>query len=203
MFDTSKPFSVRRNGETIRVRYPSDRQWTDRARKHPNTRRVMGKSIETEYPTTYEFDAAIYSALRIEGPESLDGADAARIIDALDRCQIEDVNPAGAGYEFVARVFGVDREQLDGKARTVHTLRMPTQRQVDTFFRDSGRSRIEGKTVIETFSLDPGGLLYDACVISTIGYAGAVPLNHKAAIAAHLATRAGEDAEVEELDPEA
>ena len=182
MFDSSKQFVVKilSGGEKqCTVRYPSDTEWGERAQKQKLVRRLLGRSkSQYEALNGETVDAELLARIRLdEDGAPFDEAEAAKVIARLERVTVAAVERTGNKYRIELAVPG---------GRTVHVLRIPSQKDVLEYSRASihvtdGRRQQEIRV-----SLEPAGRLYDKLVESTEGYAGAVPVIHKSAAISEL-----------------
>lgn len=211
-FDVSKPFRANigkdAEGKAIiaSLRYPSDDDWESRARRHPAKKKI-GERGSTKFldTDTSEFDGELVRKLLIEGSPTIDDPYlAAKVINALDRSMVESIEPEGSNYRMTMVVYGVDKNQDDGKARTVHIMKAPTERQISRYNMKgvSSGSERRDRTITTVQVLDVGAKLYDELMVSTEGYAGAIPLNHKNAIIWELVEEASQANSVDDVPPE-
>ena len=136
MFDQSKEFIVKilSGGEKVcTVRYPTDEEWCARTRAQKAIRHILGRGrTEYEVHNAEEADAELFAKLRKDqdGPE-FDSAEAAKVIERLERCQVLDAEREGDRFRIEMRVAG---------GRVVHALRIPTQKDVLEYGRASVRA---------------------------------------------------------------
>lgn len=210
LFDRTGAFTFTIVDKKVTLRYPSDAQWADRARKHPTTRQVSGDEMISAAMDTGAFDMQLAKAcwvdkfIKADGTEIVsaeipDAATAKRLINYLDRITVDDDTSTvdGGGVVIHALVVG-------GKACT-YRFKMPTQGSLDTYLGAASVSsaRLRKRELKQTTVLEPGGELFDRNIVSVEGYekgADGVPLNHKAAIAAVLADLADAKLEPELVD---
>lgn len=199
MFDSSKSFNIPTiDGKRCRVRFPTDQEWCDRARKQKLIRRDLGRGKSQYDPArTKQIDADLFARIREDedGPE-FDQHEAAYVIDRLDRATVQSVERNANEYTITLRVPGEK-----GGVNTVHVLRVPSQKQADDYADASAPPPIHGERVTELrVFLEPAGPLYDAVLVRNEGYAGAVPIIHK--LAAVTAMLRDVQSRTEEDDPE-
>jgi hypothetical protein len=179
LFDRSKEFVVPIvSGEIKRatVRFPTDTEWSELARKKVQIRRFLGRDkSQLDLGTPERMDADLFNRIRIQAEgdtTTWDEAEASAVIDRLERCEVEEggVERAGNTFAIAMKVPG---------AHVIHTLKMPTEKQKLEY----GRSAIkitDGKNMRETrVNLDASGRLWDELLVSTEGYSGDVPVIHK------------------------
>jgi len=76
------------------------------------------------------------------------------------------------------------------RAEVSHTLRIPTQKDVQEYAAASIHRRDGRRETITTVSLEPGGRLYDKIFVRSEGYGGAsVPIIHKDAAVVEVLTQ--------------
>ncbi|MGQ9686624.1 MAG: hypothetical protein ACUVT2_10020 [Thiobacillaceae bacterium] len=193
MFDASKQFVVKiLSGEEKQatVRFPSDAEWCERAQRQRLVRRLLGRSkSQYEAVNSEAVEAELFARIRLnEDGASFDEAEAAKVIARLERVSVVAVERTGNRYRIELAVPG---------ARTVHLLRIPSQKDVLEYSRASlhvteGRRQQEIRV-----SLEPAGRLYDKLIESTTGYMGAVPIIHKSAAVSELLAEIEAEAEEE------
>ncbi len=196
LFDAARPVALQlRTPEgikTVRVRFPSDDEWIERQRRRKVIIKDLGRNVrETTMPGGEEVDAALLAKIRTEETPDVDAFEAAKLMDELAYCIVDDVVSVSDGYRISLRVPG---------AEPVILLKMPSQKDVTEYRRGFARL-LElpfGRQQI-TLNLRVAGDLYNKLLISTEGYAGEVPIIHqsvavKAAIDA-LDAAFAEDAE--------
>lgn len=180
-FDTGALFSVpliSGTHQTISVRWPSDKQWAEKAAKVRLIERDLGRGkTDTEVVGSEDANLALYEAIRADGAPDLDGYEARAVIDQLDASEVLDITREGDAYTVTLKAHG---------AETTHTLRTPTQRQMHEFNRARMTSTPTKRAREIRFRLEPAGALYDAISAGVEGYAGAVPLPHKFAVVSEL-----------------
>jgi len=75
VFDATRPVAMQLRTpagvKTVRVRFPSDEDWTERQRRRKVLIKNLGRGIsETTVPSSEEVDAALLAKIRVEdGPE--------------------------------------------------------------------------------------------------------------------------------------
>ncbi|HWR50309.1 MAG TPA: hypothetical protein VN428_04335, partial [Bryobacteraceae bacterium] len=170
--------------KTVRVRFPSDDEWTARQRRRKVIVKNLGRGMsETSVAGSEEIDAALVGKIRLEeeNPVEVDPFEATRIIEQLSQAEVDDVVQAGGAFRVLTRVLG---------GTTTHVLKMPSAKNVIEYRRGFLRSvdLPYGKQEI-TVNLGVAGTLYDKLSEEIDGYAGQVPIVHKA-----VAVRAAIDA---------
>jgi hypothetical protein len=198
MFDQSKELLVKilSGGEkACRVRYPTDAEWAARTRQQKAVRRLLGRG-KSQYEVTgaEEADAALLAKIRLDkdGVE-FDVAEAAKVIERLERCQVLDVERAGDRFRIEMRVAG---------GRVVHVLKIPTQKDVLDYGRASVHA-VDGRREQEIrLALEPAAELWAKVRVAVEGYANAeaVPIVHKDVAVVELLAQV--EALQEEDDPE-
>ncbi len=178
VFDAKRTIALRLNTpsgvKTVRVRFPSDEEWTARQRRRKVVVKNLGRGMsETSVAGSEEIDAALVAKIRVEedNPTEVDAFEATRIIEQLSQAEVDDVVQAGGAFRVATRVLG---------GLTVHVLKMPSAKEVIEYRRGFLRSvdLPYGKQEI-TVNLGAAASLYDRLCDETEGYAGQVPIIHK------------------------
>lgn len=178
VFDATVPviLQLRTPGgvKTVRVRFPSDDQWVERMRRQKVIIKDLGRGMsETVVPNGEEVDAALLTKIRVEeeSPADVDSFEAAKCIDQLSTCIVEDVVPEGDAYRVTTRVLG---------CTTAHLLRMPSAKDVFEYRRTFARVLTMPFNKQELrFNLRAATDLYGKLAQGNEGYAGEVPIIHK------------------------
>jgi hypothetical protein len=184
MFDTKREIEISvlhpAGKKTCRVRWPSDEEWIE----HSARRRVVVSQLSREESVTDIVDgeraaAELLAKIRLDkdGPE-LDEYEAAYVIDRLSRAQVEECQRADGGIQLSLKVPG---------GTTRHVLRVPSLAEVVGYRRSFSRivENRRGKQLLK-INLRAAGEFYDKLVQSKDGYAGEVPVIHKAAVVTEL-----------------
>ncbi len=181
------------------VRYPTDDEWCERTRKLKMVRQTMGRGKSRPVPQRQEaVDAGLFAAIRLDTDGiAFDAAEAADVIDRLDRAEVTAAKRGPDGFEFSLLAMK--------KHETEHVLRVPSKQQMLDHQRASIWREDGGRFQEIRVSMGPSVGLYDALLVRNSGYAGAVPANHKYAIAFELLQEVerAEEAFDEDEDPEA
>ncbi len=179
VFDSKRTIALKLNTpdgvKTVRVRFPSDEEWTARQRRRKVIVKNLGRGMsETTVAGSEEIDAALVAKIRVEqeSPVDIDPFEATRIVEQLSQAEVDDVVQAGGAFRVTTRVLG---------GATVHVLTMLSAKDVIEYRRGFLRSvdLPYGKQEI-TVNLGVAGALYERLCEATEGYAGAVPIVHKA-----------------------
>src|SRR5512146_3318612 len=87
----------------IRVRFPSDQEWADRARKRKVYIKQLGRGIsETQVSHGEEVDAALLTTIRDDNDNTeVDLYEASHLIEQLAKCDVDDVDPVPGGFRVV------------------------------------------------------------------------------------------------------
>jgi hypothetical protein len=158
---------------TVKVRFPTDEEWTERQRRRKIIVRQLGRGIsETVIPNSEDVDAVLFAKIRVgEGPE-VDPFEASRIIEQLSQVDVDDVVTEAGAFRVSMRVPG---------GLTAHVVRMPSAKDVIEYRRGFARVLDLPFNKQElTVNLGAAGALYQKLTQSTEGYAGAVPIIHQA-----------------------
>lgn len=182
MFDTSKQFQIRiQSGgpKTAIVRWPTDQEWAERARRRKTVRRFLGRGkSQAEVLDRASADRMLWDKIVIEPAHEYDDAEIAAFIGRLEYTDVLSVERHGEQFVIEMQVTDLTRGGEPVFVVT-HTLRMPTQAQVQQYGRSS-QGRVDGRREQTTIvRLEAGGELYDAVLVAAEGYSGAVPLPHK------------------------
>ena len=179
VFDAGRQVEVQlRSAEgtkTVKVRFPTDEEWTERQRRRKIIIKQLGRGIsETVIPHSEEVDAALFAKIRAgEGPE-VDPFEASRILEQLSQADVDDVVPEAGAFRVVLRVPG---------GLTAHLVRMPSAKDVIDYRRGFARVLDLPFNKQElTVNLGAAGALYQKLAQGTEGYAGAVPIIHQAVV---------------------
>ena len=203
MFDTQRIYDIvvptgsdPSGRKTCSVRFPTDAEWCERARKTVIIRRQLNAgAVVSETPDDERVDAELFGKIRADGGQpEMDSAEASYVIGKLESCQVTDCTREGITFRVSMKVPG---------GAVIHALKMPTKREEMTYARASTRPVQMRHHVELRVYLEPGGDLWDKCLVSTEGYAegSAVPIVHKSTAVAEMLRMIGADAE--EPDPEA
>lgn len=198
MFDSNKIFNLPNLDRTKRcqVRFPSDAEWCARAKSLKTLGLNLGRQkTRYEVPNAKDVDAKLFKQIRIDqdGPE-FDQSEAAKVVERLEGARVTDLVIEAGKYRVTMLVPG---------AETVHVLRIPSsQRAVDEYEMQSGKTDHGPRAKELKFYLEPSGPFYDGLVAETEGYNGPVPINHKYAALRAMLTDLEAQAE-DDFDPEA
>jgi hypothetical protein len=199
VFDAARPIAIHLRTpagvKVIRVRFPSDEEWTDRQRKRKVIVKQLGRGVsETTIPESQDADAALLERIRVaeEDASDVDAFEASRVIEQLSQADVDDVAQVGEGFRVTLRVLG---------GAVAHLLRMPSAKDVFEYRRGFARVLDLPYNRQElVINLAPAGTLYKRLMLSTEGYAGEVPVIH-AAVAVKAAIDALDGAFQETGDP--
>jgi hypothetical protein len=199
MFDAKQPITIHlrtpEGVKPVRVRFPTDDEWTDRQKKRKVIVKQLGRGVsETTIPDSAEADAALLAKIRVpeEAPLEVDAFEASRIIEQLSQADVDDVAQAGDGFRVTMRVLG---------STVAHTLKMPSAKDVFEYRRGFARVLDLPYNRQELIiNLAPAAALYKKLVESTEGYAGDAPIIHQA-MAVKAAVDALDGAFEESSDP--
>ncbi len=178
VFDSGRVVALKLNSpsgiKTVRVRFPSDEEWSGRQRRRKVIVKNLGRGMsETTVAGGEEVDAALLAKIRAdEDAVEVDPFEASRIVEQLSQADVDDVVPVGGSFRVVMRVLG---------GTTTHLLKMPSAKDVFEYRRGFLRA-IDlqyGRQEI-TVNLPAAGILYKKLAEATEGYAGAVPIIHQA-----------------------
>jgi hypothetical protein len=176
-FDIARPVELQlRSAEglkTVKVRFPSDEEWTQRQRRRKVIIKQLGRGAsETTIPAGEKVDEDLLKKIRTdEGPE-LDAFEAQKIVEELSSADVDDVEPASEGFRVSLRVPGGVTAIVASipSAKDVFDYRRSFARIVDMPF---------GKQEL-TVNLNAASTLFEKIVKGTEGYAGGkVPIVHQ------------------------
>jgi hypothetical protein len=198
MFSTTKTYIIEILSEGIKecpVRWPTDEEWATFFRMRRIVRKQLGGGrARTEFPDNEKAAGLLLAKIRMDEAGPLfDDSEAEDIIDRLSRCDLVDVYREGATF--------VIEQQLLGGVEVKHVLRIPSAKQRRRYENSSSQSTDGNRERVTKLFVEPGGELYDACVVSTEGYEGPVPVVHKWAAVSEMLSAI--DAVLSEPRPEA
>ncbi len=184
LFDTTKTFSVPiiSGGEKRCIlRFPTDEQWTNRARRQKVVTYDLGRGkarTDFDEATVERQNMELFDAIRVDkdGPP-FDPAEAAAAILKLERSEVLEAEPEGDGYRVVLKALG---------CVTTHRVKTPLASDLLEFRRHYSRFTVDRRRTEKVVNCDVAGGLYDRIKISVEGYAGAVPITHKADVLAEV-----------------
>jgi hypothetical protein len=199
MFDATKPITMNLRTptgvKTVRLRFPSDEEWTERQRRRKVIIKQLGRGVsETVVPNSEDVDAALLAKIRAEEQDAadLDPFEASRIIEQLSQAEVDDVIQTGDAFRITLRVLG---------GTVAHVLAMLSAKDVFEYRRAFARILDLPFNKQElTINLAAAGALYKKLARSAEGYAGEVPIIHQA-VAVKAAIDALDAAFQEERDP--
>ena len=159
--------------KTIRVRFPSDEEWSERQRRRKVIIKQMGRGLsETIVANGEDLDAALVAKIRTEQTPEIDPFESMKVVEQLSLADVDDVVPDGDAFRVTMRVLG---------ATTAHLLKMPSAKDVFEYRRGFARvlDMPYGKQEL-TINIAAAAELYKRLMTSTENYAGAVPIIHQA-----------------------
>jgi hypothetical protein len=179
VFDATRAIALKipgpDGGKTVRARFPSDEEWTERQRRRKVIVKQLGRgSSETTMVGGEEVDAGLLAKIRTDdGHPAVDQYEASRIIQELSECDIDDVVPAGDAFRISLRVPG---------GNTTVVVGMPSAKDVTEYRRGFATvlDRPYGRQEL-TINLRVAGDLFKKLVQAVEGYAEDVPIIHQAA----------------------
>jgi len=179
MFDATKPITMNlrtpEGVKTVRLRFPTDDEWTERQRRRKVIIKQLGRGIsETVVPNSEDVDAALLAKIRIEEQDAadVDPFEASRIIEQLSQAEVDDVVQTGDAFRITLRALG---------GTVTHVLAMPSAKDAFEYRRAFARILDLPFNKQElTINLAAAGALYKKLARSAEGYAGEVPIIHQA-----------------------
>ena len=199
VFDATRPVAMQLRTpsgvKTVRVRFPSDEEWTERQRRRKITIKQLGRGVsETIVGNAEDADAQMLGRIQVpeeSGPE-VDPFEASRVIEQLSQADVDDVVQSGDAFCVALRVLG---------GTVAHLLRMPSAKDVFEYRRGFARVLDLPYNRQElTINLAAAGALYKKLIAATEGYAGEAPIIHQA-VAVKAAIDAIDTAFQETSDP--
>ena len=180
VFDSTRPIALQLRTpdgvKTVRVRFPSDEEWTERQRRRKVIVKQLGRGVsETTIPNGEDLDAALVAKIRAEenGPE-VDPFEASRIVEQLSQAEVDDVVPVAGGFRVTTRVLG---------GTTTHLLKIPSAKDVIEYRRSFARVLDLPFNKQElTINLAAAGSLYQKLAQAAEGYMTPVPIIHQAVV---------------------
>jgi len=179
VFDAARPIALQLRTsagvKTIRVRFPSDEEWTERQRRRKVIIKQLGRGVsETIIANGEEGDGALLAKIRVpeENALEVDAFEASRIIEQLSMAEVDDVVHAGDAFRVMLRVLG---------GTVTHVLKMASARDVTEYRRGFARVLDLPYNRQElTINLAAAGALYKKLITTTEGYSGDAPIMHQA-----------------------
>ena len=176
------------------LRLPTNQEMLDRLDQQKSIRRTLGRrKSKTEFVPNLKADLDLFTQIRVDkGGAEFDEFEASNAISKLTYCEVTDCQRAGDEYRITLKTpFG----------ETVHSLRIPTQRDI-TIYRRTVVSAIDlphGQEELR-FRIEPAVELYGAVASKIEGYAESfkpadVPPHHKSAVVVELVQA------IDDLDP--
>ena len=179
VFDAARPIALQLRTSagvrTIRVRFPSDEEWTERQRRRKGIIKQLGRGVsETIIANGEDADAALLAKIRTseEDAPEVDAFEASRIIEQLSLAEVDNVVQAGDAFRVTLRVLG---------GTVTHVLKMASAKDVTEYRRGFARVLDLPYNRQElTINLAAAGALYKKLITTTEGYVGDAPVTHQA-----------------------
>lgn len=179
VFDAARPIALQLRTsagvKTIRVRFPSDEEWTERQRRRKVIIKQLGRGVsETIIANGEDADAALLAKIRTseENAPEVDAFEASRIIEQLSLVEVDDVVQAGDAFRVTLRVLG---------GTVTHVLKMASAKDVTEYRRGFARVLDLPYNRQElTINLAAAGALYKKLITTAEGYVGDAPVMHQA-----------------------
>ena len=165
-------------GTTVyRVRFPTDEEWSERARRLITVRRNLGRdATHSDYKDELPIDLELVEKLLADEDQKLDDWTAKTILDVLLNCDTGQFEQGeGEGYYVI--------EMMVLGCHVKHRLKCPTPKQAGEYNRGAFRTMGRRNTLEIRLPLEPSGELWSQLLISVDGYEndGEVPIIHKRA----------------------
>ncbi|MBI4909918.1 MAG: hypothetical protein HY820_40240 [Acidobacteria bacterium] len=179
VFDAARPIALQLRTsagvKTIRVRFPSDEEWTERQRRRKVIIKQLGRGVsETIIANGEDADGALLAKIRVpeENAPEVDAFEASRIVEQLSQAEVDDVVQAGDAFRVTLRVLG---------GTVTHLLKMASAKDVTEYRRGFARVLDLPYNRQElTINLSAAGALYKKLITTAEGYAGDAPIMHQA-----------------------
>lgn len=179
VFDAARPIALQLRTsagvKTIRFRFPSDEEWTERQRRRKVIIKQLGRGVsETIIANGEDADGALLAKIRAheEDAPEVDAFEASRIIEQLSQAEVDDVVQAGDAFRVTLRVLG---------GTVTHVLKMASAKDVTEYRRGFARVLDLPYNRQElTINLAAAGALYKKLITTAEGYAGDAPIMHQA-----------------------
>ncbi|MEX2264636.1 MAG: hypothetical protein WD696_21960 [Bryobacteraceae bacterium] len=179
VFDAARPIALQLRTsagvKTIRVRFPSDEEWTERQRRRKVIIKQLGRGVsETIIANGEDADGALLAKIHAheEDAPEVDAFEASRIIEQLSQAEVDDVVQAGDAFRVTLRVLG---------GTVTHLLKMASAKDITEYRRGFARVLDLPYNRQElTINLAAAGALYKKLITTTEGYAGDAPIMHQA-----------------------
>ena len=179
VFDAARPIALQLRTsagvKTVRVRFPSDEEWTERQRRRKVIIKQLGRGVsETIIANGEAADGALLAKIRTpeENAPDVDPFEASRIIEQLSQAEVDDVVQAGDAFRVTLRVLG---------GTVTHVLKMASAKDVTEYRRGFARVLDLPYNRQElTINLAAAGALYKKLITTAEGYAGDAPVMHQA-----------------------
>jgi hypothetical protein len=179
--------------KTCTVRWPTDQEFCDRVHRLKIVRRSLGRGKGiTDTPGEHQVNLEFFNRIRVDedGPV-FDAYEATKVIERFDRCSVINVERVGADYRIELDVPG---------GPVAHVLKIPTQRDAQEYARAATKFIDDRRQLEILVAFEPAATLYEKVMVSTEGYAGAVPITHKHAVVREMLDQIdalASDAEIE------
>ena len=111
VFDAARPIAINLRGpgglKTVRVRFPTDEEWTERQRRRKVVIKQLGRGIsETIVGNGEEVDAALVAKIRSDPAPEIDAFEAVKVVEQLSAAEVDDVVSEGDSFRVTTRVLG-------------------------------------------------------------------------------------------------
>lgn len=201
MFDARTPVEVTITSggkKSCVVRFPTDEEWIRETRQIRTIKKSIGRgSTQSTVEGAEEAAAELFAAIRTEGDEPFDAAEATRVLDRLRTANEVDCRAEGDRFVITLDVF---------RARVKLVLRTPLAKDVDRYGRTAmvSTTNTRKRQVEIQSNLKASADLFDSVFVSAEGYAEGcpVPIVHKDA-ATSILIDVLDQASGDEIGPEA
>jgi hypothetical protein len=174
MFDTTSEIVFKdrlvAGGQEVIMRWPSDVEWGERARRTKILLKTLGRGIRESKVESGDTALKLFDRIKLNGAPTLTLGEATLIVEVLGKCSVTDVQLNGAEASVTLQVMG---------GAVTHHLKLPTADHVMSL-----------KTAIVTHELpygvqdiriplEPGARMYEACNGRSDDYNNQIPALHK------------------------
>jgi hypothetical protein len=179
-FDISRPISIKLQSpegvKEISLRFPSDEEWIERARRRKTIIKNLGRGrSETIIPDSEELDTELIAKCRNGNEGSgIDAYEASYIIEKISEAEVEDILVESGGFRVMLRVPG---------GLTEHFVKMPAAKDIMEFRRGFAKIiDLPFNRQSISMNLNTAAVIYKRIAQESKGYVGPVPVIHQAAV---------------------
>ena len=174
MFDSTAEIAITARTATgkqlIEMRWPSDDDWCDRAKRRKILIKNLGRGISETTVESGDADLRLFEKVKLNGAPALTEGEATRVVEAISQCDVTGVQLEGEEAVVELQVMG---------GAVHHRLNLPTADQVIKLRKAVRILGMPYNTQEMRIPLEPGVQLWDACAGKSEDYKGPVPAPHK------------------------